>query len=203
MNVNELTDLIVKITRSNKKQQYSRALASVINDEKGAPVFDSIDYVVGDQLDSTTSNFIMRQYRLGDAVKVQFKGGNGGYYPYWLVLSKEQCDKFGREVQYIKNGQCFYTEILDDYTLGPISGGIMEDENFMNLTKDYYGWFHIAEVLSNLYDNHENSSTYGAEQLIITYDGVQYKYDKNDVIIDVNENESVSTQSFNLLNQEA
>ena len=203
MNVNELTDLIVKVTKSNKKQQYSRALANVINDEKGAPIFASIDYVVGDQLDQTSSNFIMRQYGLGDAVKVQSKGDSVGFYPYWLVLSKEQCDKFGREVQYIKNGQCFYTEILDDYTLGPISGGMMEDENFMNLVKDYYGWFHILEVLANLHDDHENSNTYGAEQLIITYDGVQYKYDKNDIIMDQNENESVSAQSFNLLNKEA
>ena len=203
MNINELTDLIVKVTRSNKKQQYSKALANVINGEKGAPVFASIDYVVGDTSDFSSSNFIMRQYRLGDTVKVQAKGNSGGYYPYWLVLSKEQCDKFGREVQYIKNGQCFYTEILDDYTLGPISGGMMEDQNFMNLVKDYYGWFHIAEVLANLYDDNENSSTYGAEQLIITYDGVQYIYDKNDVIIDEDKNESVSAQSFNLLNKEA
>ena len=199
MNVNELTDLIVKITRSNKKQQYSKALANVINDEKGAPVFDTLDYVfnVGDD----QPGFQKGKYRLGDIVKVVNKNGSGGYFPYYLLLSKEQYDKFGREVQCIKDGQCFYTETLNDDSLGPITDHIREDPYFKDFVKDHYAIFAIIVPTLWLYNNNEDNGYSGVEQVIITYDGVQYKYDKNNVIID--EDELESAQSFNLLNQEA
>lgn len=201
MNVNELTDLIVKVTRSNKKQQYSRALANVINDEKGVPVFDTLDYVfnAGDDQPS----ILKGKYRLGDVIKAVNKNGSGGYFPYYLLLSKEQYDKFGREVQYMKNGQCFYTKTLDHETFTQIDDQMKENEYFGDLIKDYYGSFVIFDVAFDLYTTDENNSVYGAEQIIITYDGVQYVYDKNNVILDEDKNESVSAQSFNLLNQEA
>lgn len=199
MNVNELTDLIIKITRSNKKQQYSRALASVINDEKGAPVFDSINYV-SNESDGEIS-FVIGKYIMGDVIKIGAKDGSVGYFPYYLLLSKEQYDKFGREVQCIKDGQCFYTETLDYEMLGPIPDDVREDNGYKDIVKDYYAWFVIIYPALFLYNNDETNSWHGVEQIIITYDGVQYKYDKNNVIVD--ENESVSAQSFNLLNQEA
>ena len=200
MNVNELTDLIVKVTRSNKKQQYSRALADVIN-EKGAPIFDTLAYVfnTGDNNVSIPKG----KYRLGDVIKSVNKNGSGGYFPYYLLLSKKQYDKFGIEVQYMKNGQCFYTKTLSNEEFTIIDDEMREDEYFGDLIKDYYGFFIIFGVVLDLYTTDENNSTYGAEQIIITYDGVQYIYDKNNVIIDEDKHESVSAQSFNLLNQEA
>ena len=201
MNVNELTDLIVKVARSNKKQQYSRALANVINDEKGAPVFDTISYVfnsVDDQLSLPKG-----KYRLGDVIKAVDKNGSGGYFPYYLLLSKEQYDKFGREIQYMKNGQCFYTRTLSNEEIAIIDDQMRENEYFGDLVKDHYGLFVIFEATFDLYTTDENNSAYGAEQIIITYDGVQYIYDKNNVIIDEDKNESRSIESFNLLNQEA
>lgn len=201
MNVNELTDLIVKITRSNKKQQYSRALANVINDEKGAPIFDKLDYVFNSGDDQP--NFQKGKYRLGDVIKAVNKNGSGGYIPYYLLLTKEQYDKFGREVWYIKNGQCFYTKTLSNEEFTIIDDEMRENEYYGDLIKDYYGLFVIFGVMFDLYTTDENNSTYGAEQIIITYDGVQYIYDKNNVIIDEDKHESVSAQSFNLLNQEA
>lgn len=201
MNVNELTDLIVKITRSNKKQQYSRALANIINDEKGAPVFGSLDYVfnVGDDQVGIPKG----KYILGDVVKAINKNGSGGYFPYWLLLSKEQYDKFGREIQYMKGGQCFYTGTLNHQNFVQIDDEMRENEYISDLIKDYYGVFFIFDVVFDLYTTDENNSIYGAEQIIITYDGVQYIYDKNNVILDEDKNESVPAQSFNLLNQEA
>lgn len=201
MNVNKLTDLIVKITRSNKKQQYSRALANVINDEKGAPIFDTLDYVFNKGDDQPY--FQKGKYRLGDIVKLVNKNGSGGYFPYYLLLSKEQYDKFGREVQCIKDGQCFYTETLNNNLLGPITDNIREDPYFKDLVKDHYAFFAIISPALWLYDGNEDNGYSGVEQVIITYDGVQYTYDKNNVILDEDKNESVSTQSFNLLNQEA
>ena len=197
MNVNELTDLIVKITRSNKKQQYSRALASVINDEKGAPIFNSLNYVFNESVGDL--DLAIGKYKLRDPIKY----GKAGYYPYWLVLSKEQYDKFGREVQYIKDGQCIYTETLNQEMFGPIPEDLKEQNaEIYDMIKGYYGLFLILYPVLNLITDNKDYGWYGAEQVIITYDGVQYKYDKNDLIIDVDENESVSTQSFNLLNQE-
>ena len=201
MNVNELTDLIVKVTRSNKKQQYSRTLANVINDEKGAPVFDTLDYVFNSGDDQP--GMPKGKYRLGDVIKAINKNGSGGYFPYWLLLSKEQYDKFGREIQYMKNGQCFYTRTLSNEYIAPISDEMREDEYLGDLVKGHYGSFVIFDVMFDLYTTDENDSVYGAEQIIITCDGVQYVYDKNNVIIDEDKNESVSAQSFNLLNQEA
>ena len=189
MNVNELTDLIVKVTRSNKKQQYSRALADVIN-EKGAPVFDAFDYVFnkGDDQPGISKS----KYKLGDIIKAVNKNGSGGYYPNQLVLSKEQYDKFGREVQYIKNGQCFYTKTLSNEGFAIIDDQMREDEHIGDLIKDYYGVFVIFDVVFDLYTTDENNSIYGTEQVIITYDGVQYIYDKNNVILDEDKNGSVS-----------
>lgn len=199
MNVNELTDLIVKVTRSNKKQQYSRALADVINGEKGAPVFDAIDYVFNES--DGESSMVIGKYIMGDVIKIGDKDGSIGYFPYYLLLSKEQYDKFGREVQCIKDGQCFYTEALDHDYLGIIPDDVREDNDYKDIVKDYYAWFVIIYPALFLYNNDETHSWHGVEQIIITYDGVQYKYDKNNVIVD--KNESVSAQSFNLLNQEA
>ena len=190
MNVNELTDLIVKVTRSNKKQQYSRALANIINDEKGAPIFDTLDYVFNK--DDNQSGIPKGKYKLGDIIKSVNKNGSGGYYPYWLVLSKEQYDKFGREVQYIKNGQCFYTKTLSNEEFAIIDDQMREDEHIGDLIKDYYGFFIIFDVVFDLYTTDENNSIYGTEQVIITYDGVQYIYDKNNIILDEDENGSVS-----------
>ena len=51
----------------------------------------------------------------------------------------------------------------------------------------------IFDVIFDLYTTDENNSAYSAEQIIITYDGVQYIYDKNNVILDEDKNESVST----------
>lgn len=201
MNVNELTDLIVKITRSNKKQQYSKALANVINGEKGAPVFDSLDYVVN--VGSDQPGISKGKYRLGDVIKAVDKNGSVGYFPYCLLLNKEQYDKFGRETQYIKNGQCFYTRTLSNEEIAIIDDQLREDEYFGDLVKDYYGLFNIFGAVLDLFTTDENNSAYGAEQIIITYDGVQYIYDKNNVILDEDKNESVPAQSFNLLNQEA
>lgn len=201
MNVNELTDLIVKVTRSNKKQQYSRTLADIINDEKSAPVFDSLDYVIN--TDADWPSIPKGKYRLGDVIKAVNKNGSGGYFPYWILLSKEQYDKFGREVYYIKDGQCFYTKTLDDESFFQIDDQMRENEHFGNLIKDHYGVFSIFDVIFDLYTTDESNSVYGAEQIIITYGGVQYIYDKNNVILDEDKNESVSTQSFNLLNKEA
>ena len=201
MNVNELTDLIVKITRSNKKQQYSRTLANVVNDEKAATIFETLDYVFhsgSDQLSMPKG-----KYRLGDVVKAFDKNGSGEYIPYWILLSKEQYDKFGREIQYMKNGQCFYTRTLSNEEIATISDEMREDEYFGDLIKDHYGLFVIFDALFDLYTTDENNSAYGVEQIIITYDGVQYIYDKNNVILDEDKNESVSAQSFNLLNKEA
>ena len=190
MNVNELTDLIVKITRSNKKQQYSRAIADVINGEKGTPIFDTLDYVFN--VDDDQPGIPKGKYKLGDIIKAVNKNGSGGYYPYYLLLSKEQYDKFGREVQYIKNGQCFYTKTLSNEEFAIIDDQMRENEHFGDLIKDYYGVFIIFDVAFDLYTTDENNSTYGAEQIIITYDGVQYIYDKNNVILDEDKNGSVS-----------
>ena len=201
MNVNELTDLIVKVTRSNKKQQYSRTLANVVNDEKGAPIFDALDYVFN--VGGDWSGIPKGKYRLGDVVKCVYKNGSVEYFPYWVLLSKEQYDKFGREIQYMKNGQCFYTRTLSNEDIDIISDEMREDEYLGDLIKDYYGFFTIFDAVFDLYTTDENNGAYGAEQIIITYDGVQYIYDKNNVILDEDKNESVSAQSFNLLNKEA
>lgn len=201
MNVNELTDLIVKITRSNKKQQYSRALAGVINDEKGAPVFDTLDYVfnAGDDQPSMPKG----KYRLGDVAKIVNKNGSGGYFPYYLLLNKEQYDKFGREIQYMKNGQCFYTEAIGNEMLDIVKNQFDKNHTFYPYVKDSYGFLSIIELIVSFIDTSEGNNKYGAESFIITYDGVPYKYDKNNIIIESPKNESVSAQSFNLLNQEA
>ena len=198
MNVNELTDLIVKITRSNKKQQYSIALANVINDEKCAPIFDSLEYVFNESVNNF--DLSIGKYKLRDPIKY----GKAGYYPYWLVLSKEQYDKFGREVQYIKDGQCIYTETLNQETFGPIPEDLKEQNaEVYDMIKGCHGLFLIMYPLLNLITDNEGYGWYGAEQVIVTYDGVPYKYDKNDLIIDWNKNESRSIESFNLLNKEA
>ena len=189
MNVNELTDLIVKVTRSNKKQQYSKALANVINCENGAPVFDTLDYVVDENQPEGEASFVIGKYKMGDTIKVGFKDGYFGYFPYYLLLNKEQLDKFGREVQCIKDGQCFYTETLNYEMLGPIPDDVRELEDYKDLVKDYYAWFVIIEPALFLYDNSETHSWHGVEQIIITYDGVQYIYDKNNVILDEDKHE--------------
>ena len=87
---------------------------------------------------------------------------------------------------------------------GPIPEDLKEQNaEVYDMIKGYHGQFLIMYPLLNLITDNEGYGWYGAEQVIVTYDGVPYKYDKNDLIIDWNENESRSIESFNLLNKEA